>query len=160
MSDTQELIVNGAVFNYPKPGTEPGWGEDATDWAVAITDAVNSLLGEGDIIETTFQLTNNQSIATDVNGLLFNNTTVRSAKIDYTVYINTSTNELIETGVLYLQWKSDSTTWVQSQSFVGDVSGLEFSITTGGQVQYTTTNISGTGYQGRLTFKADSIIDQ
>lgn len=160
MADTVQLIINGKTFDYPKPGTEPGWGEDATDWAEEVTLVLNSLLGEGDIIETTFQLSNNQAVATDVNGLLFNSSTVRSAKVDYTIYITTSTNELLETGILYLQYKSDAAEWTMAQQFVGDVSGLTFTITTSGQVQYTTTNVAGTGYQGKLTFKADSIIDQ
>ena len=36
------LTVNGVTYNYPKLGDE-NWGQDATNWAVGITQLVNSI---------------------------------------------------------------------------------------------------------------------
>lgn len=34
------LIINGATFNYPTDGDAPPWGNDATAWAVGVTNAL------------------------------------------------------------------------------------------------------------------------
>lgn len=31
------LYINGVAYNYPEPDEPPGWGDDATAWAVAVT---------------------------------------------------------------------------------------------------------------------------
>src|ERR1019366_608799 len=80
------LIVNNIPYEYPVPGDAPGWGQPATDWATEVTLVLNNLLGPNDIIESTFNIANNISSSTNVNGLTFNTGQVRSAFINYTVY--------------------------------------------------------------------------
>ena len=152
-----ELTVNGNVFQYPQPGEQPGWGEDSTAWSEAVTEVLDSLANANDILQTEFLLTNNQSSAANVNGLLFSTASVRTATIEYTVYISTSTQELAESGTMIVTYKNTAATWGIVQLSHLDDSGVIFSITNSGQVQYTTTNIAGTGYSGKLTFKAKTL---
>lgn len=94
----------------------------------------------GDINETSFSAANNQGSAASVTGLAFANGTVRSFKALVSVTID-ATSDLFES--FELQGIQKGAAWDMSVSSVGDDSGLVFSITTGGQVQYTSTNLSG-----------------
>lgn len=94
----------------------------------------------GDIVETSFSAANNQAVAADVTGLLFAPATVRGFKALVTVSID-ATSDLFETFELIGVNKGSS--FDMAVSSVGDDSGLVFSITAAGQVQYTSTDIAG-----------------
>lgn len=148
-----DLTVNGTTFAYPENGEEPGWGKEAADWASEVTDVLNDLQNTNDITQTSFNIANNTTSATNVTGLLFSTTTVRGAVIDYAVYRNTNSNELAEFGQLTIVYKSVAATWEIAQFNVGS-SGVTLTITSAGQFQYTSTNMSGTGYSGVMHFRA------
>ena len=94
----------------------------------------------GDIQETSFSAANNQTSAADVTGLAFANATVRSFEALISVTIDASA-DLFETFKLVgIQRGAD---WQLISESVGDDSGLVFSITNTGQVQYTSTNVAG-----------------
>ena len=156
------LTVNGLPFSYPSAGEAPGWGENATDWASAVTDTVNGLIGPGDILASLFSITNNQgpgeggATPANVTGLLFNSTAILGAIVYYSVTRKTDTNEAVETGELRLVYKPNSATWIMAQSLVGNA-GISFSVTSLGQIQYTTSNLSGSNYIGKMRFRAYSL---
>ena len=104
----------------------------------------------GDITLTSFSIANNQVAAADVTGLTFANASVRAAEILFSVAID-ATADLFEAGkIILIQRGAD---WQMSQSSVGDVSGVVFSVTTAGQVQYTSTNNAGF-VTGTVKFRA------
>lgn len=37
-----DLTIDNVTYNYPTQGTNPGWAEDAANWAEAVTNKVNS----------------------------------------------------------------------------------------------------------------------
>ena len=151
------LIVNNNPFNYPDPGTEPGWGADATGWAEEVTTVLGNLSGADDILETTFNLANNVSSPQDIVGLLFNPATVRSAVIEYSIYRSTSSNELAEKGTLNIVYKNGGTVgekWTIGRVFFGDDGEIIISATDAGQFQYTSSNLAGTSYSGTMRFEA------
>lgn len=155
------LTVNGTPYNYPVPGENPEWGADATDWAKAITDAISTLLGPGDILSSTFSIDNNIMSATNVNGLLFDPGTVRSANISYAIYrISTSnTQGYAENGTIYIVYDDNASVgskWQLSQRSGGN-SGVAFSIDDNGQLQYTSTDIGSLGYSGSIRFSAKAL---
>ncbi len=94
----------------------------------------------GDINQTSFSIANNVSSATNVTGLAFANASVRSAIVQYSVIINATTS-LYEAGTLSLIQKGSS--WEMSQTTVGDNSLVVFTVTTAGQIQYTSANYAG-----------------
>lgn len=106
----------------------------STNWK--IIDSANA----GDIVETSFSAANNQGAAANVTGLLFANASVRSAEILLSVAVD-ATSDLFEQFKLYAIQKTAS--WEMSATTVGDASGFTFSITTSGQVQYTSGNYTG-----------------
>lgn len=151
------IIINNNNFAYPSPGDEPGWGEAASGAMIEVAAVLSTIQGTDDIPETTFNVANNVSSSMDVTGLVFNPATVRSSVVDYSCYRTTSTTELAEKGQLQLIYKNGATPgtkWSIGRVFFGDDSGLAFTMTDAGQVQYTSTNLSGTSYTGELKFEA------
>jgi hypothetical protein len=104
----------------------------------------------GDIDETSFSLANNQSSPTNVTGLSFNNAVVRSFEAQVSVVID-ATADLYE--VFTLQGIQKGSQWDISSSSTGDTSGINFTITAGGQVQYTSDNYAGFS-SGTMKFRA------
>jgi len=150
------LIVNNIPFEYPTSGQEPGWGGPATDWATEVTEVLSNIVGPDDILETTFNIANNQSSAQNVTGLVFNIGSVRSAVIEYNVYrtSDTTPNGLLETGEMHIAYNTATSSWLLGIGGVVGNSGVNFSITSLGQVQYTSTDIGDTNYSGLMKFSA------
>jgi hypothetical protein len=152
------LVVQGVTYQYPIVSSE-GWGTEATDWAVAINSVVNSIIVDGDLGPTVLvTIANNQSSAANVTSLAFNSATIRSAQVQYFVYRtwNSGTEEAVENGILFLNYKDIAAVWdlVQIGNNV-EGSGVVFSITAGGQVQYISDNKSpSTGYAGSCKYRA------
>lgn len=90
--------------------------------------------------EVSTTLSNNISTPTDITGLLFPNASVRSFSAQVSVAID-ATADLYEVFTIdAIQRTSD---WVMNHTSVGDDSGVTFSITTSGQLQYTSQNLAG-----------------
>jgi hypothetical protein len=94
----------------------------------------------GDIIaEVSFAAANNVSSAADVTGLAFNNAVVRAFHIMLSVTIERSAGGNLYTN-FDLKGVQKGSSWVINTSYIGDYSGIVFSINNSGQVQYTSTN--------------------
>lgn len=152
------LIVNNTPYNYPTAGDEPGWGGDATGWSTGVTEVLNDLFGPNDILETAFNIANNQPIASDVTGLAFNTASVRSAVIDYSV-IRISTdnpNGNAETGKIHIVY-DNLAGWSIGQGGIIGNSGTTFTILSTGQLQYKSTDIGTLNYSGTMKFRAKTL---
>lgn len=150
MSDLQ---VGTEIFNYPDPGTEPGWGDDATGWAKAVTELLASIAGPGTINETQSNIDNNIAVATDIAGMVFNSSQTKSAIVLYRIQRDTdSISPLTEMGQLNIVL--DDGTWKLTRMIiVGNDAGVLLDIDSTGQVQYTSSNLAGTNYTGSIKFK-------
>lgn len=106
--------------------------------------------------KNTFTVANNQVAAANVTGLLFDSTRELAVRVLGRLKRSTSLTSFIEMVELLAVY--DGTDWKLEFRGSHDDSGVEFSITSGGQVQYTSTNITGTGYQGSLdTIRLEAI---
>lgn len=152
------LIVNNTTFNYPDPGQEPGWGEDATAWAEAVTEALNFLIAPGDIINSTAGIQNNVALPADVSGCVFDGSVTRAANVTYQIVRMSDdlVTPIVEEGNLILNY-NPSGVWTLTQQYSGDEVGVLFSITNGGQVQYTSNTITGANYSGTIKFSARTL---
>ena len=151
------VILQGTSYNLATQSDSPPWGSDQNALIQALVTIANSTTGSSDILTTSFNLTNNQIAAANIVGLSFDTSQVRSAVIPYSIYISTATNEFSECGTIYITYKSTANTWELAQNYVGS-SGLVFTVTPSGQVQYTSTNVSGASYVGKLKFKASAFL--
>lgn len=99
----------------------------------------------GDINQTSFTAADNQSSTANITGFAFSNATVRS----FDALVSIVRSSTYETFTLRGIQKGSS--WEISQDFTGDDTGLIFSITTAGQIQYTSTS---TGSTALVKFRA------
>lgn len=152
---SKTLTVNNTPYSYPTPGDEPGWGSEATGWATGVTNVLADLLGPNDIIETAFNVANNQISVSDVVGLLFNSASVRAAEINYSIFrVSASTlSGKTETGTILLIY-DNNVGWSISQGSILGNAGVIFTVTAGGQIQYTSSDIGSLNYTGTMKFRA------
>lgn len=155
------LTVNNIPFEYPVAGDSPGWGQAATDWATQVTIALQDLQGLTDIPQKTFTIQNNISTFTDVAGLSFNTGLVRGGFIDYSVYRTSTSNpsgvtEAGEIVVVYDNLAAPGSKWLMVQGPKAGTSGVTFTITDAGQIQYKSSNL-GAGHSGNMHFRAKTL---
>ena len=53
----KNLTIINSTYSYPDAGDPKGWGEEASEWAKAVTDLRGDLRGSNDIVQTSFILT-------------------------------------------------------------------------------------------------------
>jgi hypothetical protein len=106
---------------------------------------------------TSFTLVNNQSSAANVTGLLFDKTLYRTAVaiVDVRRKTDTASSEVRASHRLVLLYSAQADSWTLFDEQNGDADGLTFSVTSAGQVQYTSTNITGTNGVHNLYFCAE-----
>lgn len=130
------------------------------DWFNSLRSAgiaVENFLGAAFMGETSFTIANNQSSPSDVTALVFDGSEVRSFEVDYQIYRNTTgggATELAERGKLLAVYSSVAASWEMTQAPVVGSAGVTFTITTAGQIQYTSTNITGTPDTSAMKFQA------
>jgi hypothetical protein len=114
---------------------------------------INSTGGGGGIpASTSFSLANNISSATNVTSLSFSTATVLAAVIEYSIARSSSTTKATAVGRLRIVYNSLTNVWSTSDDYAGNDTGINFTVTAAGQVQYTSTNYSGTSYVGTLQY--------
>jgi len=97
-------------------------------------------------VEKAFQLGNDISVPTDLEGLQFDFNKVNSVIIDFCVQrisVGVDGEEKFETGMLVLTYLAKSAEWsIYKAPDLGVDAGITFSVTPGGQVQYVSTSIN------------------
>lgn len=154
------VVINNNSYQYPTAGDDPGWGGQASDAFVEVTEVLNSLIGPNDILQTNFNIANNQTSVADVTGLIFNGAQVRKATINYSVSRLSATNPSGKTegGTIVLVYDGAAgTPWSIGQGLIVGNSGVNFSVTNSGQIQYTSTDIGSSGYSGVMSFSGITI---
>jgi hypothetical protein len=109
--------------------------------------------------EQSFTLVNNQAGAADLTPLTFDYRYTSQAVIEYVIQRTSSSAELIQTGMKIVVYKPRANTWsiLEYGTSGPDASGVTFTITSSGQVQYTTTNQGGTIALSRIVFRVREI---
>jgi len=154
---TKTLQIGSETFKYPVQGTNPAenWGEEASEWAEAVTDALATVQGPNDILTTEATLANNQAVAADISGLQFDTGDVRHVSIEFLIrreYDSGSTVD-VESGNIIGNY--DGTDFYISIDSVGD-SGVEVTVDATGQFQYTSDDKSN-HVSSSIKFKARTI---
>ena len=112
----------------------------ATNVSVGNFAVSNLNLGISNMWSGSFAPSNNVSSFTDVVGLVFDNENTRCVTVTLTATVTATTN-LAETFVLEAVQIEGG--WDLYVSSYGDTTNITFSVTSGGQVQYTTPNFPG-----------------
>jgi hypothetical protein len=120
-TDGQVLVANSAAAT-------------GLSWAAVPSAAT------GDINLTSFAGANNVATPANVTGLAFANGTVRAFKALVSVHLDATSDAFEVFELMGVQRGAD---WSMSATATGDVSGVDFTITSAGQVQYTSPNAAG-----------------
>lgn len=139
--NARDLPANFTPTNYT-PTEIDGEGTDKTSAHLKGIDIqLSSSSGTtGDIAHTSFSAANNQSTLADITGFTFSNASIRSFKAVVSIAID-ATSDLFE--VIEITGIQKASDWSISVTRNGDNTGINFDITSAGQVQYDSTNISG-----------------
>jgi len=159
-TDFDSVTLQGTTYKVPKADANPPWGEELNAYLLALAAAFSTVAGPADIQETAATVTNNQVVAADIVGLTFDPAVVRGAFIDYVIYRSTSTTVAKEAGELILLFDaaaSMGSKWQFTRESNGDA-GVTLTVTDGGQIQFTSTALSGTGYTAKMIFRARGIL--
>jgi len=121
-----------------------------------IVNTINITPSLGDIVkEQTFSAINNQSTPSNVTGLIFANGTVRSFRATISITILStggSNNKYSIFTLIGIQRQND---WRFNSSFVGDNTGITFSLDPSGQIQYTSKN-TASFISNTIKFKSET----
>ena len=103
--------------------------------------ATNNLnLGVSNMFSGSFSASNNVESPTNVTGLSFDNASVRFFQCQMTVNITRSSGGNLSE-LFTLEGHQIDSGWNLYMTSISDTTGVEFSITSSGQVQYTSTNV-------------------
>jgi hypothetical protein len=136
------------------------WVQESGGGVAPITAANINQLGVGsggggdDTYE--FELVNNQSVAADVVDMVVDSADNRLFKVEFGISrVYSSPNaEIMTQGSFSGIYRQLSSTWeIDGYTFTGDNPEVQFSITSLGQVQYTSSNLSGTKVESMIKFR-------
>lgn len=109
--------------------------------------AIKSLIAFGGDAQFSQAITNNAG-PLDVTGLIFDKADIKGAVVAYSIERETDTQNEQETGFLYIAHDSIDDIWRITRASGLDDAGVNFTMTAAGQVQYTSDDLTGTGYSG------------
>ena len=154
------IIIQGTIINYPTSGSDPNWSQAMVDFAIAVQNALGSFVGPYDVPPQTFTMTSNAYSNEPLPNLSFPTATVQGAVISYSVYRNSTTETPTETGTIMINYNplaGAGLKWEVSREYIGD-GKVTFNVTDVGQVEFSSTTLSGTYNTGYLTYQAKAVL--
>jgi hypothetical protein len=113
---------------------------------------------ETEILGMYALIANNQGVAANITAMSVDKTIATSSQIWFELRRKTATTELIANGRLSLVYRESTALWeLGPPEMEGDDVGVTFSVTSNGQIQYTSTNMTGGSYTGTITFRKDTL---
>lgn len=116
-------------------------------------------VGDFDVAPQVYTMVANLNTNVSLPNLSFPTAQVRAAFINYSVFRTTDAPATAyEAGVLTVVFNSTTSTWeIIRGPYAGD-GQITFSITNGGQVQFSTTALSGSNHVGMISYTAKTLL--
>ncbi len=99
---------------------------------------------------TSSQTILNDSGPIDITSLLFDKILESGAKICFDIFRRTDSQNVQEQGVMFVSYNQETDLWSVSAPSSFDDAEVVFTVTAAGQVQYTSGDLTGTGYVGTI----------
>ena len=157
------IIIKGTPIEVPSSGSSPNWAPGIIEAIEALSDAVNSVTATYDVPPQVQNIdANNNSTNVSINNLNFPATDVRAATVYYSVYRKTENSgppdgqEVTEAGQLEISYNASrpvTQKWEIVRSGQSDAL-ITFSITDLGQIQFSTSPLTGISHTGIISFRA------
>lgn len=159
MSVTIQIQSN--IIEFPSSSESPNWAPAVVEFAKAVEAALNQVTGPFDV-PPQIQIIDsyNPGMNVDMPNFSFPVSDVRAANLIYSVFRTTTAETVAETGNIQIVYNPDGpigNKWEVTRQFDGDAQ-IVFNVTDLGQVQFTTTTISGTNHVGRISYQAKALL--
>ncbi len=159
------INIQGTVIDFPDSAASPNWAPAVDQFAKAVEGALASVVGAFDVAPQALIIdAQNPGTNIPIAALSFPISTVRSAFIRYTVFRTTDSDIAGEAGEMTIFYNPDgpvNNKWEVSQVITSGIPGngrITFNCTDVGQIEFSTTALSGSNHTGKLTFVAQSIL--
>jgi len=162
------LLIKGTPVNFPDSAASPNWAPAVIEAVEALADAVNSITATFDVSPQVQNIdANNSSNNVDINNLNFPATDVRAATVYYSVYRKTEDSgppdgqEVTEAGQLEISYNASrpvTQKWELVRTGQSDAF-IDFNITDLGQIQFSTTALTGISHTGIISYRAIAILN-
>lgn len=162
-----QINIQGNLIDIASSGQSPNWANGWIEFAQAVEQALSGLAGPFDIPPQVYEMIANVNTNVDLPNLVFPTSDVRSAEIAYAVYRQSDNpgvadNIKVESGIISIAYNPNNPVtnkWNISQtSNDPNDTGVSFSITDVGQVQFSSTLQAGSNYEGRITYQAKALL--
>lgn len=147
------VTIGTESFEIPTVGSNPDYGSQLTDFFVAISDSLQNVQSPNDILRTSANIANNVIVPTNIPAFSFDTSEVISINAEYIVKRTTLVPAVVISENGEITGNYNGSAWTISVTSDGNA-GVEFSITPAGQIQYTSSNMTGASYSGEIVFKA------
>ncbi len=153
---SKKLQVGNDIFDYPITGSS-NYGEEATGWADAITEAAKEIKGPGDISVSEDILI---GLSGSISGLQFDTSFVQRISVtgiitrEYTI----ASGKSREVESFVIEGAYNGVEFNITQEFAGDDTEVEFSVV-GGQFFFNTITVDDT-QELKIKFQGKAVIDQ
>lgn len=150
---TANAVTNAKMAQMPAltlKGNNTALATDPLDLSVSDVQTLLSITPNysGDIPRTSFTALDNSASSLPITDLVFSNATVRAFDVLLSVVRDSTYAEYNLKGI------QKNSSWEMSQDYIGDDTGLVFSVTSTGQIEYTSTN---TGFDASVIFRAITV---
>lgn len=162
------ITIKGTEINLPESGSSPNWAPAIIEAFEALAEAVNSISATFDVAPQAQNIdANNSSTNVDLDNLNFPSSEVRAATIYYTVFRMTQNSgppdaqEVTEAGTLEISYNASRPStqkWEMVRSGQSD-GMISFNVTDLGQIQFSTTPLTGINHTGIVSYRAISILN-
>lgn len=162
------ILIKGTPIAFPDSGASPNWAPAVIEAVEALAEAVNSITASFDVAPQVQNIdANNSSSNVNINNLNFPASDVRAATVYYSVYRKTQDSgppdgeEVTEAGTLEINYNASRPTtqkWELVRTGESDAS-IDFDITDLGQIQFSTTALTGINHTGIISFRALAILN-
>lgn len=151
-----DTITPGA-FTQVEPTTSQRWiirlGIAISSTQVMILQDQGMTAFFNEEVQADITINNNVSSPANVSNLVFDGAVSNRFIVDYGLFRSTDTESLAQAGRLRGVYNEDDAQWYLSDDYSGQNAGVTFSITAGGQIQYTSSNLAGSSYVGTLQYR-------
>ena len=158
------ITIQGTPLEFPTSGTSPDWAPAMVQFAQLVEAALSGVAGSFDVAPQALTIdAYNPGTNIDISSLTFPTSDVRAASIPYAVYRATDSTAVTEGGEIFIVYNAAnpvSNKWSIAQRVSGGDASISFSITDIGQVQFSTTTLSGSNHVGTISFSARSVLQE
>lgn len=156
------ITINNIPINFPDDGASPDWAPAIIQFAEAVENSLANVVNPNDVFPQVFSINSYNSASNiSIPALSFPTASVCAVFIRYAVYRTTSSANASEAGDLIAVYNPNNGVGLKWSLSRGDITGagaqISFNMTDGGQIQFSTTALGGTGHTGYISFDARAL---